>query len=69
MRTFPESIYSRPMGRARPTYNKVSWLQVVRAQKRLAVQQRETTERMAHFTKTMELVDREGSSQSIESVT
>ncbi len=41
MREFPSSIYTRPRARLRPTYRKVSWLDVLRAErKRDAIQAR-----------------------------
>lgn len=34
MREFGSSIYTRPVARARPTYRKTSWLDVLRAERR-----------------------------------
>lgn len=51
MREFPTSIYGRPRSRARPTYNKVSWLQVVRAERSTAAlfRKMEWMERRKHI--------------------
>lgn len=39
MREFGTSIYSRPRARQRPTYHKVTWLHVLRAERRRDAQQ------------------------------
>lgn len=39
MREFRTSIYSRPVARQLPTYHTVSWLDIVRGEKRLAQKQ------------------------------
>jgi len=40
MHKFKSSIYTRPRARVRPSYNKTSWLDVVRAERRLDAKER-----------------------------